>query len=129
MALSKRGLILLLMVAVTVSMIWDFTVLAKEEKPDGEIDPPSINGLDKGVYFVVTVNLEQVLSLRKPEFFMEVSVLETDWTADEIKSCWVTGMKDCFLKRAEGYVDEFLEFYRTKNQEQGYEEAISVTDK
>ncbi len=123
--------VLFFTVVVAASIIWCFHALAEEEKPEDKINPPSINGLDKGVYLVVTVDLEQVILLRKPRLFMEVSVFETDRTMDEIKSCWVTGMKDCFRKRAEDYVDEFLEFYRDKNQEQEDEdeEVISVSDK
>ena len=126
----KKGnlnFVLFFTVAVAASVIGGFHALAEEEKLEDKINPPSINGLDTGVYLVVTVDLEQVISLRKPRLFMEVSVFETDWDMDEIRSCWVTGVKDCVFKRAEDYVDEFLEFYREKNQEQD-QEVISVAD-
>lgn len=125
--MKKGNFMLFFTVVVTASIIWNFHALAEEEKSDDKINPPSINGLDKGIYLVVTVDLEQVISFRKPRLFMEVSVFETDWTTDEIKSCWVTGMKNCFFKRAEDYVDEFLEFYQTNGQKD--ENMVSGTDK
>jgi hypothetical protein len=87
------------------------SVLASDDEITGGLP----DGLETGFYVIVTVNLEQVMSMRRPKLFWRFSVLRTTWTPHEIRSCWAVGIDNCIRDRTEDYVEEFFDFYRTMN--------------
>ena len=95
---------------------------------DDKRNHPSISGLETGFYLVFTVNLEQIMSLRKPKVHTEVYIYRTTFAMDEIKSCWITGMKSCFRNHTEDYVDKFVDFYAVKNQKSKEGDYLRLID-
>jgi hypothetical protein len=122
--MRKDKLSLCLMLITLALILQTSPVFAGDDKRDH----PSISGLETGIYLIFTVNLEQIMSLQKPKFHTEVSVFRTTWTMDEIKSCWMTGMKYCLKDHTEDYVDKFIRFYNIRNKNRREDFYLQLTD-